>query len=307
MDARVPHQGRLSRGSLAKWDEGDALFVTFPGGKTYNTQTVGVSNLHTGAWTRYVGWDALCFMQMRGSMFFGTQTARSSRSTAPASTTRTGTPRSTRMSATHYVCRMVGGWEMFQVPPNQVTWLQARATFFSATREPFEPQLAATIDYEFRIPPPPNAGPDPGLLDVWDQGLWGVTTPLAPDWAVNTPYTVGTRARDKLYGYWDCAVAHTSAASGTFKQDRDANPTYWTLVDPQPLPPPPTEAERDAYAQWDQVSAGVAPVKNTMWVSIGETGFSHAPICQVSVGQQVKPNVELVSISATFVRMAANV
>ena len=47
--------------------------------------------------------------------------------------------------------------------------------------------------------------------------------------------------------------------------------------------------------------------KNTMWVAIGETGFSHAPICQVSVGQQVKPDVELISISATFLRMAANV
>ena len=51
----------------------------------------------------------------------------------------------------------------------------------------------------------------------------------------------------------------------------------------------------------------IAPVRNTMWVSIGETGFSHAPIVQVSVGQQAKPNVELISISATFVRMAANV
>ena len=62
-----------------------------------------------------------------------------------------------------------------------------------------------------------------------------------------------------------------------------------------------------SYAQWDQPGAGVPPIKNTMWVSIGETGFSHAPIVQVSVEQQIRPNVELVSVSATFLRMAANV
>ena len=72
-----------------------------------------------------------------------------------------------------YVCTMVGGWEMFQVPPNQVTWFQARAAFFSSAREPFEPQLDVqqpTTNSGFRrrrMPVPILA-----LLDVWDQGLW---------------------------------------------------------------------------------------------------------------------------------------
>ena len=48
-------------------------------------------------------------------------------------------------------------------------------------------------------------------------------------------------------------------------------------------------------------------VHNTRWVSIGETGFSHAPICQVTMGQRARPEVELISIAATFNRMAANV
>ena len=37
-----------------------------------------------------------------------------------------------------------------------------------------------------------------------------------------------------------------------------------------------------------------------MWVSIGMTGFSHAPIVQVTVAQQAKPDVELIAIAATF-------
>ena len=133
-----------------------------------------------------------------------------------------------------YVCTMVGGWEMFQVPPNQVTWYQARAAFFSSAREPFEPQLAATVDYQFIIPPPPPPGPDPGLFEVWDQGLWD-------------------------------------------------------------------------DARWDQPGPPPRPIKNTLWVSIGETGFSHAPIVQVTVEQQARPSVELISISATYLRMADNV
>jgi hypothetical protein len=220
--------------TIAKWDEGDAMFVTFPGGGSYGKQTVGVSNLHTGAWSRYVGIDAMCFMKLNGSLFFGTQDGKIQQFESGGFDDGHWDEALHKNVGNTYGCRIVGGWEMFQTPPNQVTWFQARAAFFSAAREPFEPQLTATTDYELRIPPFPNAGPDPGVQDVWDQGLWD-------------------------------------------------------------------------QALWDQPSASVAPVRNTMWASIGETGFSHAPIIQVTIGQQIKPNVELISISATFIRMAANV
>jgi pyocin large subunit-like protein len=48
-------------------------------------------------------------------------------------------------------------------------------------------------------------------------------------------------------------------------------------------------------------------VRNTGWVSIGVTGFSHAPIVQVTMAQQAKPEVELISIAATFERLAITV
>lgn len=219
---------------LAKWDEGNALFVTFPGAVDQASKTVGVSNLHTGAWCRYTGWDAMCFMHLNGSMFFGTQDGKIMLAESSGFDDMHWDDTNDVFTGNNYVCTMVGGWEMFQVPPNQVTWFQARATFFSAAGEPFEPQLAATVDYEFRIPLPPNPGPDPGLLELWDQGMWD-------------------------------------------------------------------------NARWDQPGAPVSPIRNTMWVSIGETGFSHAPIVQVNVAQQTKPDVELVSVSATYLRMAANV
>jgi hypothetical protein len=48
-------------------------------------------------------------------------------------------------------------------------------------------------------------------------------------------------------------------------------------------------------------------VRNTGWVSIGVTGFSHAPIVQVTMAQQSKPEVELVSIAGVFERLAITV
>lgn len=48
------------------------------------------------------------------------------------------------------------------------------------------------------------------------------------DWAQSTGYVQDDVVRDSDDGtYWKCLVDHTSAASGTFADDRTANPTYW--------------------------------------------------------------------------------
>jgi hypothetical protein len=208
--------------TMKKWDEYGGIFVTWPGGSPGNRYCAVINNA-TGAWCRFVGWDATCFMRLRGDMFFGTQDGYIMQAD------RTGYD-----DGKPYVATLVGGWEMFQSPSETITWRQSRAAFTSGSGEPFQPQLAACTDYVVTLPTPPPAGPDPGLADVWDQGLWD-------------------------------------------------------------------------QAKWDQPSVGRAPVRNTMWVSIGQTGFSHAPVVQVTVGQQAKPNVELISIAATFDRLGVNV
>lgn len=216
----------LAKGALPwtmkKWDEFGGLFVTWPGGAP-GGRYCAAANSATGAWCRFVGYDAMCFMQIRGDLFFGTQGG------IVMQADRTGMD-----DGLPYTAVLVGGWEMFQQTSAQVVWHQARASFFSGNAEPFQPQLSATVDYQIVIPTPPPAGPDPGLKDVWDQGLW-----------------------DKM--------------------------------------------------KWDQPSVTVSPVRNTGWVSIGMTGYSHAPIVQVTVAQQAKPDVELISIAATYERMGINV
>jgi hypothetical protein len=208
--------------TMCKWDEYGGMFITLPGGQP-GSQRCLVVNTATGAFARFTGWDAQCFMLMTGNMYFGTQTG------LVMQADRTGYD-----DGRPYVATLVGGWEMFQSPSQTITWRQARASFAASNGEPFQPQLSATTDYVVTIPTPPLAGPDPGVQDLWDQGLWDV-------------------------------------------------------------------------AKWDAGTPGLPAVRNTGWVSIGLTGFSHAPIVQITVAQQALPVVDLISIGAVFERAGINV
>jgi hypothetical protein len=208
--------------TMERWDEYGGMFVTWPGGKP-GAQICGVVNTATGAWTRFVGWDCMCFCRLRGDMFFGTQKGLIMQAD------RTGTD-----DGIPYVHSVVGGWEMFQSPSQTVVWRQALATFTSREGEPFNPQITACLNYIVELPPPPVPGPDPGTEDVWDEGQWD-------------------------------------------------------------------------EALWDQESTRTASVRSTGWVSVGMTGYSHAPVVQVMVAQTAKPSVELVSITAVYERCGVNV
>jgi hypothetical protein len=208
--------------TMTRWDEYGGMFVTWPGG-TPGNQYCAVVNTASNAWARFVGWDATCFIRMRGDMFFGTQSG------VVMQADRTGYD-----DGKPYTCVMVGGWEMFQAPSQTVTWRQARASFTAEGSEPFRPQIAAATDYTITLPVPPLPGPDPGVQDVWDEGLWDT-------------------------------------------------------------------------AKWDAKSNAVKAARTTMWVSVGQTGYSHAPILQVVIAQQSKPTVELISIAATYETLGVTV
>jgi len=55
-------------------------------------------------------------------------------------------------------------------------------------------------------------------------------------WTNGTPYVVGDRVADPDGGgLYRCAVAHTSAVSGSFADDRAAHMTYWVLITQVPI------------------------------------------------------------------------
>jgi hypothetical protein len=208
--------------SAEKWDEYGGIFVTTPGGAVGNRYCLAMNDA-TGAFCRFVGWDATCFIRMRADMFFGTQDGRIMQAD------RTGLD-----DGKPYVAKLVGGWGMFQQGAAQSVWRQARAVFTAGSNQPFIPQLDSTVDFVIKVPTPPPAGIDLGVQDLWDQGKW-----------------------DEM--------------------------------------------------KWDQQSAGPPTMRNTMWRSIGKTGFVHAPIVQVTVAQQARPDVELIAIDATFDQAGVNV
>ena len=206
---------------MRKWDEHGGLFVTLPGGSPGSYRCY-VANTITGAWCRFTGWDALCFEIHDNRLFFGTQQGRVVE--CDVGGMDEGSVLVPTTAPVSYVCSVVYGWEVFGAPPNTFTLRQARVSFRTKAREPFVPQVTASVNYNFQLPAPPPPGPDPGLQDAWDEGLWDTAL-------------------------WDAAVA----------------------------PPPNT--------------------RSTYWVSIGETGISHAVQMQVQVMQQVKPDVEMLGVS----------
>jgi hypothetical protein len=59
--------------------------------------------------------------------------------------------------------------------------------------------------------------------------------------------------------------------------------------------------------KWDAPALPSPTVRNTGWVSIGATGFTHAPVIQVTVGQVGKPNVEMVAIDGLYWSLGTDV
>jgi hypothetical protein len=216
--------------SVKMWAEYGAIFVAAPGGPPGDRFCL-VANNATAGWSRFVGWDATCFLQLGGNLFFGTQDG------IVMQGDRTGYDDGNHMKLP-YVATLVGGWETFGSQANQIVWHQARAVFIASAGQPFNPQLGATQDYVVTLPAPPSAGTDPGTGtdDKWDVGKWG---------------------------------------------------------DPGSSSHVPTPVESTAWAQWDGQLPVLSVTRNTLWVSIGATGYAHAPVIQFTVAQTAVPRIEL--------------
>ena len=84
------------------------------------------------------------------------------------------------------------------------------------------------------------------------------------------------------------------------------------------IPPPPPigpDIGRSAVwdeglwddALWDADNRPPRTTRNTLWVSIGTSGFAHAPVVQAQIKQTSRPTVELIAIGTTQERGGVNV
>ena len=113
---------------------------------------------------------------------------------------------------------------------------------------------------------------------------------------------------------WRQARASFTARAGEPFQPQLAATTDYVVTLPPPPNAGPDSEPLDIWDEglWDDAvwDAGAPPsvtVRNTGWVSIGVTGYSHAPIIQVTVAQRARPQVDLISIAATFERCGITV
>lgn len=92
-----------------------------------------------------------------------------------------------------------------------------------------------TINYHLRIPvfDAPGWGREMERnFNIIDAAMFAATQfGVLGTWTNGTEYHVNDRVVDEVTGIlWRCLVEHTSAAEGTFEEDRTANPTYWTNI-----------------------------------------------------------------------------
>lgn len=147
------------------WNEYGGVFVAAPGGDP-GKQYCFVANSTTVAWAQLT-LDATCWIRLRESLFFGTQKGLIMQAECG------GYDKDANNNDVPYLATLVGGWETFGATSNQVVWRQARVRFRTGGVQPFQPQVAAAVDYVIALPPPPPVGIDnTAPLEVWDQGAW---------------------------------------------------------------------------------------------------------------------------------------
>jgi hypothetical protein len=113
---------------------------------------------------------------------------------------------------------------------------------------------------------------------------------------------------------WHQARATFRANYGEPFQPQLASAVDYVITVPTAPPPGIDPGNSDVWdsglwdqAKWDQQPSNKPLVHNTHWVSIGTTGYTHAPIVQVTVSQTSKPTVELIAIGATYATLGVNV
>lgn len=93
-----------------------------------------------------------------------------------------------------------------------------------------------TTNYNLRIPRFDMSGWGRELernFDILDAALFAASAfgGIVGTWINNNAYDAGNRVVDPTDStIWQAAVDHVSAATGTFADDRTANPSYWTQI-----------------------------------------------------------------------------
>jgi hypothetical protein len=142
-----------------KWQENDMLFLLTPNGGVNDTTQYWVSNLETGAFSRWINWDATAGAVFSGNCYLGDSNGIIYR-----------VENSGADDGASYDCACVMNFDDLNQPEATKTILQARANFVALND--VNAKLSVTTDYGITLPSFPGSIAEFDAADVWDTGLW---------------------------------------------------------------------------------------------------------------------------------------
>jgi len=144
---------------MVKWPRENMLFTTTP----HDTQLSLVSNLSTGSWAKYIGWDAQCADVHLEQLYFG-----STDGFVYAAEVGGNDDGAAYVSKLSWFPASLGNPNAFKMVSS------LKASFISAV--PFIPQVSLSMDYDIEFPVAPEAASSTlAGSNTWGNAVWGVS------------------------------------------------------------------------------------------------------------------------------------
>lgn len=158
-DAVIARQG-LSGWQIVTWPLQSMGIINLP--KTnVGDKTQFVANVRTGAWARYLGWDANCFGVYNNSLYYGTSDGRVMQA-------ETGG----QDDSSNYTMTIFPSYSDLGAPALTKHVKMVRPRLQSAY--PVTPKITVKVDFDTTKPLAPTASSAVGTGALWDVALWDV-------------------------------------------------------------------------------------------------------------------------------------
>ncbi|MDN5006408.1 hypothetical protein ACFQZO_36970, partial [Bradyrhizobium sp. GCM10027634] len=156
-DAVIARQG-LNGWQITTWPLQSMGIVNLPKTNSGDT-TQFIANVRTGAWARYLGWDANCFAVYNNNLYYGTSDGRVMQA-------ETGG----QDDGKNYTWTVFPSYNDLGSPAVTKHIKMVRPRIQSAY--PITPQISVKVDFDTTKPVPPGASAITSTGAVWDTAIW---------------------------------------------------------------------------------------------------------------------------------------
>lgn len=171
------------------WPELKIAAFAPPTPDTFPIPVMFVTNTETGAWTRFTGWQALCFEVFEGILYFGSPDGKVF--IANASGQDDGVP---------YTGAAMPLFEDFGTPASAKVGKLARAVVRATTT--VNDQVQWHSDFNLNLNAAPSSTVIAGAPSIWGAGEWGQSV-----WGADSPQVISQNWRSVAGLGYACAVS----------------------------------------------------------------------------------------------------